>query len=150
MSSRIKPNQSFPGTDCFLVAPLQSCRHKSKKQNHRHIVQASCYRRSYVQRTLADIPEAFDWRNRRFDVDALYIEHLLNGKLMECVSSAVTPVNNQGSVGTCWAFSTVCGIEWQRFTRDNDAIGVGGDNRIAVVSQGQHTHGALCGDACRL
>ena len=45
----------------------------------------------------APLPAAWDWRN----------------------FSAVTPVNNQGSTGTCWAFSTVEAIESQWFLAGN-------------------------------
>lgn len=41
---------------------------------------------------VADLPSSFDWRNQ----------------------SIITPVRDQGSVGTCWAFSAVGAIEAQR------------------------------------
>ncbi|CAF4587032.1 unnamed protein product, partial [Rotaria magnacalcarata] len=42
-----------------------------------------------------DVPNSFDWRNY----------------------GAVTPVKDQGSVGTCWAFSAVQNVEGQWFMK---------------------------------
>lgn len=49
---------------------------------------------------LCDLPESFDWRN--------------NG--------TVTPVKDQGSVGTCWAFSAIQNLEGQYKMKGNDLM----------------------------
>ena len=49
---------------------------------------------------LSDLPESFDWRN--------------NG--------TVTPVKDQGSVGTCWAFSAIQNLEGQYKMKGNDLM----------------------------
>ncbi|CAF0991538.1 unnamed protein product [Didymodactylos carnosus] len=46
------------------------------------------------------LPDEFDWRTQK----------------------AVTPVKDQGSVGTCWAFSTVQNVESQWFLRNNNSM----------------------------
>lgn len=44
------------------------------------------------------VPESFDWRDL----------------------GAVTPVHDQGTVGTCWAFSTIGNVEGQWFLKTNE------------------------------
>jgi cathepsin F len=49
---------------------------------------------------VGDLPDSFDWRDH----------------------GAVTPVKDQGSVGTCWAFSAIQNIEGQYNLKGNDLI----------------------------
>lgn len=49
---------------------------------------------------VADLPESFDWRGK----------------------GAVTPIRDQGSVGSCWAFSAVQNLEGQWYQKTNNLL----------------------------
>ena len=58
--------------------------------------------------TMRDLPDSFDWREK----------------------GVVTSVKDQGSVGSCWAFSTVGNVEGQWALTGNDIISLSAEQLV--------------------
>jgi len=75
--------------------------------------------------TAKDLPATVDWRTQ----------------------GAVTPVKNQGSCGSCWAFSTVGALEGFYFINNKNLVSFSEQNLVDCVTADQGCNGGLMSDA---
>lgn len=80
-------------------------------RNHEKFFNAAIYKDSLISK--ASIPTSLDWRDK----------------------GAITPVKDQKSCGSCWAFSSTGALEAQRFIKDNVTVQLSEQNLVDCVEE---------------